>query len=191
MAAALRVGCDCGEGVRRHQRGVCDRSAGGAVNTENSSEIPSLPRPSHKCYLRAARRPRPGPQARAAGRREATSLDEAEHSSTLTDVMADAARVLVAECVSKVLCDPRAICGPYARDNARANDAQISRARREKSRHQHRGVSNPPGRPRGDTGDKPGGLLTPPLTARTASVGLRTTQDAVRFAIATLVQVIA
>jgi len=50
------------------------------VNTENGNE---LPRPSHKCYLRAARRRRQGPEARAAGRSEATSLDEAEQSSTL------------------------------------------------------------------------------------------------------------
>ena len=43
-----------------------------------------LPRPSHKCYLRAARRRRQGPHARAAGRSAAKSLDEAEHSATLT-----------------------------------------------------------------------------------------------------------
>jgi hypothetical protein len=50
------------------------------VNTEKCDE---LPRPSHKCYLRAARRSRQGPQARAVERSEATSLDEVEHSSTL------------------------------------------------------------------------------------------------------------
>jgi hypothetical protein len=43
-----------------------------------------LPRPSHKCYLRAAHRRRQGPQACAASRSGAKSLDEAEHSSTLT-----------------------------------------------------------------------------------------------------------
>ena len=51
------------------------------VNTENGNE---LPRPSHKCYLRAARRRRQGPQARIAGRSVAKSLDETEHRSTLT-----------------------------------------------------------------------------------------------------------
>ena len=50
------------------------------VNMEKCNE---LPRPSHKCYLQAARRRRQGPQARAAGRSEAKSLDEAEHSLTL------------------------------------------------------------------------------------------------------------
>ena len=35
-------------------------------------------------------------------------------------------RVLIAECVSKVLCDPRAICAAYARDNTRANSTQIA-----------------------------------------------------------------
>ena len=55
------------------------------VNMENAAygKCGELPRPSHKCYLRAARRRRQGPEARAAGRSEATSLDDAEHSSML------------------------------------------------------------------------------------------------------------
>jgi hypothetical protein len=56
------------------------RLSAARVNTENGSE---LSRPSHKCYLRAARKRRQGPQARAAGRSAAKSLDEAEPSSTL------------------------------------------------------------------------------------------------------------
>ena len=51
----------------------------------------------------------------------------------------------------------------YTRDIARANGAQIAATMRETSRHRHRGVSNPPGRPRDRTSLKIGGLLTPPL----------------------------
>ena len=69
------------------------------VNTKNATSVVG----HHiSACLRAARRHRQGPQARAAqralvsrwggaGRSEAKSLDDAEHSSTLTHVMAEAA----------------------------------------------------------------------------------------------------
>jgi hypothetical protein len=124
-----------------------------------------LPRPSHKCYLRAAHRRRQGPQARAAGRSGAESLDDAEHSSTLTIVMGEQreyGRTIRVESAARPTRDPqRERIG-----NARANGAQIAGAFRERSRHRHRGVSNPPGRPRDGSGLKAGGLLTPPLNHR-------------------------
>ncbi len=51
----------------------------------------------------------------------------------------------------------------YTRDIAHANAAQIAATMHETSRQRHRGVSNPPGRPRDRTSLKVGGLLTPPL----------------------------
>jgi hypothetical protein len=60
-----------------------------------------------------------------------------------------------------VQCVPCVICDEYASDNALANGAQITHRFDGGLRHQQRGVSNPPGRPRDRTGGKSGGLLTP------------------------------
>jgi hypothetical protein len=57
------------------------RLSAARVNMEQAHE---LPRPSHQCYLRVARRRRQGPQAHGSGSSEAKSLDGAEHNSTLT-----------------------------------------------------------------------------------------------------------
>ena len=77
--------------------------------------------------------------------------------------MAEAARVIISEYVLKVQRDPRAIA-------ARTRVTTHVRKRRadhthncDGSRHRHRGVSNPPGRPRDGQSAKWGGLLTPPL----------------------------
>jgi hypothetical protein len=66
----------------------------------------------------------------------------------------------------KVQCIPCAICDEYATNNALANDAQITRRFDGGLRHRHRGVSNPPGRPRDGSRRRTGGLLTPPLHQR-------------------------
>ena len=50
-AAALRVGCDGGEGARCTDEILTIRLSAAQVNTENGN---GLSRPSHKCYLRAA-----------------------------------------------------------------------------------------------------------------------------------------
>ena len=59
-------------------------------------------RPSHECSIRAARRRRQGPQARAAGRSVAKSLDEAERRCKLADVMAESAHVIIGERVMEL-----------------------------------------------------------------------------------------
>jgi hypothetical protein len=128
-----------------------------------------LPRPSHKCYLRTARRRRQGPQARAAGRSGAESLDKAEHSSTLTIVM-DEQREYGRKIGVESAARPARDLQRERSGNARENGAQIAGAFRERSRHRQRGVSNPPGRPRDGTGLKAGGLLTPPLISDASSV---------------------
>ena len=65
-------------------------------------------------------------------------------------------------------CVPCAICDAYATDNALANGAQITRRFDGGLRHRHRGVSNPPGRPRDGSRRRTGGLLTPPLISDAA-----------------------
>jgi hypothetical protein len=68
--------------------------------------------------------------------------------------------------VPKAQCIPCAICDEYATVN---NEERIRKRRQILQRfggglrHRHRGVSNPPGRPRDRTGRTIGGLLTPPL----------------------------
>jgi hypothetical protein len=98
-----------------------------------------------------------------AGPSVARSLDEAEHRCTLADVMAESPDVITGECAPELPCDPRWIAAVYARvkqprerDGGHAHNS-------EGSRHCNGGVSNPPGRARGGSRAKRGGLLTPPL----------------------------
>ena len=84
----------------------------------------------------------------------------------LIHVMADGNKYGRQKPGSKVQCIPCAICDEYATNNALANEAQITRPFDGGLRRRHRGVSNPPGRPRDGSRRRTGGLLTPPLYQR-------------------------
>jgi hypothetical protein len=64
-----------------------------------------------------------------------------------------------AESVSKAQRVPRAICNEYETDKALVIGAHFTRGFVGGSRHRHRGVSNPPGRPRDGSRRRTGGLL--------------------------------
>ena len=167
----LRVGRDCGGGAQRHRRDSENiRPPVAPVNMEiEAMEIEAMEGflGHHvSATFRAARRRRPGPQARAAGRSAAKSLDDAEHRSTLTDVMAESAHVIIAERVLELPCDAREIAAAYARQQ------QLHKRRADHAHncngwgHRHGGVSNPQTGLRRGQSAKSGGLLTPPLHQR-------------------------
>ena len=70
------------------------------------------------------------------------------------------------------------ICDEYATNNALANDAQITRRFDAGLRHRHRGVSNPPGRPRAGQAEESGGCSRPRSISDAAEVGLCAAQTA-------------
>ena len=97
--------------------------------------------------------------------------------------MADRRRVRREISVEKYSAFRDAICGEFARDNTRAFGAQITATNARAFRHGHRGVSNPPGRPRDRAGRRNRGVahapapsVTPPkwvsCAAQNAALGL-------------------
>ena len=132
------------------------------VNTKNGNE---LHLPSHKCYLRAARRGRQGrsPQGRAA--RALTTSSTARRRScdgghNRIRKQKSALRVQSVRCV---------ICDEYATNSALANVAQITRRFNGGLRHRHRGVSNPPGRASGRRAPQNRGVAHAPAPSVTSA----------------------
>jgi len=113
--------------------------------------IASFPGHHMGVTFRAARRRRPGPQARVAGRSAAKSLDEAEHRSTLADVMAESTHVIIGERARDLHRDPRGIAATHTRHKEvrkrpagtlqRVSATAASRRSHANDRHRNRVVS--------------------------------------------------